>query len=195
MTERTAELDWEAIATKLRPYIRSRVRTPADADDVLQEALIRVHRGLDGLEDEGRLGGWLHRIAANAVADHGRRLQRRGGPLAEAPESTDDWGAASASESQDDDALTQEIMTQSVAHFVVELPSPYREAITLVELEGLSHRRAAERVGISVSGMKSRVQRGRRMLRALLEQCCEIALDRRNRVTECRSRMDDCACE
>lgn len=59
----------------------------------------------------------------------------------------------------------------------------YREAITRVELEGLTTREAAEMVGISVRGMKSRVQRGRVQLRRMFDQCCEIVLDARNKVT------------
>lgn len=62
------------------------------------------------------------------------------------------------------------------------LPPAYREAIRLTELEGLNQAEAARRSGVSVSGMKSRVQRGRRQLRAVLEDCCRIELDRRGGV-------------
>ena len=73
--------------------------------------------------------------------------------------------------------------------FVAQLPSPYREAITLVELEGKTAKEAAEMVGISVSGMKSRVQRGRAQLRELFERCCEIAIDARGKPTEFTPRV------
>ena len=79
--------------------------------------------------------------------------------------------------------------------FVARLASPYREAITLVELQGRPMREAAEASHISISGMKSRVQRGRAQLRALLESCCEIALDARGRVTEVTPRPQaGCRC-
>ncbi len=68
--------------------------------------------------------------------------------------------------------------------FVAQLASPYRAAVTLVELEGLTAREAAEMAGISVSGMKSRVQRGRAQLREMFDRCCEIALDARGKITE-----------
>jgi RNA polymerase sigma-70 factor (ECF subfamily) len=68
------------------------------------------------------------------------------------------------------------------------LPSPYREALILTEMEGLAQKDAATMLGVSVSGMKSRVQRGRQKLRALLEECCEIALDARGRVIGCEPR-------
>jgi RNA polymerase sigma-70 factor (ECF subfamily) len=71
---------------------------------------------------------------------------------------------------------------------VSRLPSPYREAITLTELRGLTQKDAAEKVGVSVSGMKSRVQRGRERIRDLFDQCCKISVDRRGKVVECAPR-------
>lgn len=68
---------------------------------------------------------------------------------------------------------------------VVLLPSPYREALTLTELEGLTQKEAAEMIGISLSGMKSRVQRGRERLRTLFDECCEIGVDARGRAIAC----------
>ena len=76
--------------------------------------------------------------------------------------------------------------------FVAQLPSPYREAVTLVELEGLTAREAADMVGISVSGTKSRVQRGRDQLRRMFDECCEIALDARGKVTDFTPRGQRC---
>ncbi len=75
-----------------------------------------------------------------------------------------------------------------VAPFVAMIPSPYREALTLVELEGLAHKEAADMLGTSLSCMKSRVQRGRARLRKALEDCCYIALDARGRVVSCEPR-------
>lgn len=179
------DTSWDALEAQMRPYIRRRVATDADTDDVMQEVLLRVHRGLGALEDVERFAGWIHRVAANAIADHLRARQRH--PIAEDP-------VERAAPEPDVDDPTRDALKQSLSIFVAALPSPYREAITLVELEGLSHREAAELVGISVSGMKSRVQRGRQKLRESLEACCEFALDARNSVLECRPKGGDCAC-
>lgn len=75
--------------------------------------------------------------------------------------------------------------TARLRPFVARLPSPYREAVTLTELEGLPQKAAADMAGVSVSGMKSRVQRGRERLREMLLACCEIALDPRGHVIGC----------
>src|SRR5690606_24480720 len=93
-------------------------------------------------------------------------------------------------ESDDDDRAVEQALASVVALFLAALPSPYREALTLTELEGMTQKQAAEMLGISLSGMKSRVQRGRVLLRRSFEDCCTIALDVRGRIVGCEPRPD-----
>ena len=99
----------------------------------------------------------------------------------------------------DEDGAAERELAAYVAMFVAMLPSPYREALTLTELQGLTQKEAATMLGISLSGIKSRVQRGRLQLRAALEDCCRIALDARGRVLSCEPRPDgrlpNCRCK
>ena len=182
---------WPELAQRLRPFVARRVASRADADDILQEVLLRMHRGLPSLADEERLSAWMFRIARAAIADHLRARARHPlpprGEIAE-PAVEDEPAGETASEAQ--------TVAQSLSLFVALLPSPYREAITLVELEGRTHREAADMLGISLTAMKSRVQRGRAKLRAMLELCCEIALDARGGIIACEPRKGgpDCAC-
>ena len=67
-----------------------------------------------------------------------------------------------------------------------------QEALQLVEFEGVTQVEAAERLGLSVSGMKSRVQRARLHLRTALDECCRIALDRRGGVISYEAHTDQC---
>jgi len=168
---------WMEAETRLRPFLARRVPV-ADVDDVLQDVFLRMQRGLASLRDEQRLDAWLYQVARSAIAESGRSRARH--PLA--GESAQDGLVELAPEPEQDDAAIR-ALSSCVAVFVARLPSPYREAVTLIELEGLTAREAAELAGISVSGMKSRVQRGRRRLRAIFEECCEIALDARGKIT------------
>lgn len=178
---------WDELATRLRPFIRRRVASEPDTDDVLQDVLLRMHRGLPGLADEDRLGAWMYRIARTTIVDHVRARQRH--PLvAAASDEREPVTEASEPFAEDDRAVAREV-AQYLAFFVAALPSPYREAITLTELEGRTQREAAEMLGISLSGMKSRVQRGRAKLRAMLEACCEVAVDVRGKVVACEPRV------
>jgi RNA polymerase sigma-70 factor (ECF subfamily) len=69
---------------------------------------------------------------------------------------------------------------------VERLPQPYREAVELAEFEGLTQRALADRLGISLSGAKSRVQRAREQLRTMLLDCCRIETDARGGVVDCQ---------
>lgn len=178
-------LEWQDVSTRLRPFVRRRVGSDVDADDVMQNVLLRAHRGIDALDNEERIDAWLHRIARNAIADHYRDRQRHPVARADAPE-----GSHAPFDAQGDDAAEE--LASCVALFATLLPSPYREAITLTELEGRTQKEAAQMLGISLSGMKSRVQRGRKKLRGLLEQCCTIEVDVRGRVVGYEPRAMRC---
>lgn len=173
---------WRELEAELRPFVARRV-PPSDVDDVVQEVFLRIQRGLPSLRDEQRFGPWVYQVARSAIIDHARSAARHPRTASEPPEQPhhpDDG---------DDAAVAREV-AKYAALFVSMLPSPYREALTLTELEGLTQREAAEMLGISLSGMKSRVQRGRAKLRAALEDCCHIALDARRRVIGCEPRED-----
>lgn len=176
MIEADARGDWNEVAARLRPFIARRLSSPSDVDDVLQDVLLRMHRGIATLGEDERFGAWAYRIARNAVIDHQRRQSVRIAP----PPGIDPEMASPVD-------ITEELAPY-LAFFVARLPSPYREAITLVELEGMSQVAAAGMLGISISGMKSRVQRGRAKLREQLEACCELAVDARSRLVACRPR-------
>jgi RNA polymerase sigma-70 factor (ECF subfamily) len=183
---------YQELEARLRPFVARRV-PPADVEDVVQDVFLRMQRGIAALRDEERFGPWVYRVARSAIADQRRARARH--PLAEgeAPE-----GAIEPPDSEEEGAAEQ-ALARNVAPFIAMLPSPYREALTLTELEGMTQKEAAEMASVSLSGMKSRVQRGRERLRALFEDCCAIALDARGRVVTCEPRLDgkapkDCRC-
>jgi RNA polymerase sigma-70 factor, ECF subfamily len=184
MIDAAARDAWRGLDAKLRPFIARRVRAAADVDDVVQDVFLRMQRGLPGLRDEERFGPWVYQVARTAIADHHRAVARHGVADGEPPEEL------VLSNDEEDDGVVARMLAMYVAPFVAMLPSPYREALTLTELEGLSQKEAADMLGISLSGMKSRVQRGRQKLRTALEDCCNIALDARGRVVSCVPRPD-----
>jgi len=175
---------WKELERHLRPYLARRVASPADIDDLLQDIFVRLYQGLSTLQDGERFGGWVYRVANNAIVDKAR--QRARSPYTDA---RDDVEIGAAPDNVDDGL--QSDLGECVALFVGRLPSPYREAVTLTELEGLTQRDAAEMLGVSLSGLKSRVQRGREKIRHMFEECCEISVDCRGRVIECEPRELD----
>ena len=172
MLDAVARDSWQILGQRLGAYIGRRL--PAqDVDDVLQDVLLRIHKNLKYLNDDSRFGPWVYSVARNAVVDRLRRRDRTEVPTTELD------NLAAESEADDERELLG-----CVTPFVARLPQAYRHAITLVELQGLSQEDAARIEGISLSGMKSRVQRARRMLRTMFEECCALTIDARGRVIE-----------
>ncbi len=118
------------------------------------------------------------RIARNAVTDHYRRRRP--------PDALPDDLSEDAKESGSPELA--EWLTCAVA----TLPDGYRRAIELTELEELPHKEAAQRLGISLTAVKSRVRRGRESLKGLLLRCCHVELDVVGRVVDYRVRSRCC---
>jgi RNA polymerase sigma-70 factor (ECF subfamily) len=181
---------WQELEGQLRPFVARRLSDAADAadvDDVLQDIYLRIQSGVGELRDSEKFGPWVYRVARNALADHGRSRARHPLPMTEP--SDDDVTAPATDGLDDSDEGAEQGLAKNLAVFVAALASPYREAVTLTELQGMSQKDAAEMLGISVSGMKSRVQRGRRQMREMLQACCEIALDARGHVLSYERRV------
>ncbi|MCA9715975.1 MAG: sigma-70 family RNA polymerase sigma factor, partial [Myxococcales bacterium] len=144
-------------------------------------------------------------IARNVVADHYRRGSGRAAARTVGDEAVDPvaqargelaLGKQPALDPESHEAREQHArLAQWLGAVVRELPPRYREAIELVDFEGLSQREAAERLGLSHSGLKSRVQRGRALLRRALERCCDVELDRRGRVYDFKARSSCSGCD
>lgn len=178
MIEPEVRRAFHELEARLRPFVARRVGAPADVDDVMQDVFVKMQRSIADVRDDEKIAPWLFAVARNVIADHHRRRARS--PIAD-PDlhdlPADEPGEAEV------EALESEL-AGCVAGFVSALPDPYREAITLTELEGVSQKDAAARLGVSYSGMKSRVQRGRAQLREMFDACCAIELDARSRVME-----------
>lgn len=164
----------EQLIERLRPFVARRLSSPADVDDVLQDVLLSMHSHLGELRDDDRFGPWIYRIVRNSIIDRHRAAARETQESVEPAAEADDGG---------DDAVASGLV-HCIAPFVARLPSPYREAVTLVDLEGVTFKDAATMTGLSLPGMKSRVQRGRAQLRELFEECCRLEFDARRRVVD-----------
>lgn len=171
---------WRDVHERLTAFVARRVDDPADVADIVQTVLLRLHQHAAAIEDEARLLPWLFRVTRNAIADHYRAPSRR--------REVRGLDADAAVGDQDAGALSE--LSGCVRPMVEQLPPTYREALRLVEFEGLAQVEVAERLGLSVSGMKSRVQRGRAMLRDVLLACCEVSLSATGGVIEFERRRD-----
>jgi RNA polymerase sigma-70 factor (ECF subfamily) len=186
---------WSAFAERLRTFIARRVESDADADDILQEVFLRIHRHADTVERQERLVSWLFQVTRNAIADYYRAPVRRRELPSGAPHDLERTEERSWDSGEDGDSESREARRELAAclrPMIDQLPPRYRAAVTLVDLKGLPQKEAAARSGVSLSGMKSRVQRGRQALEHLLHDCCRIELDAGGRVIEYQPWGDGC---
>lgn len=173
----TGQPAWDELHRTIRAYVGRRVRNPADAEDVVQRVFLRLHRGLDTLRDDERLLAWIYAAARNAVTDHYRAAARvREAAIGDA--SAFDDVASDAP----DEATALATLASCVPPLLAHLPAADQEALRLTEVDGLTQADAAARLGLSISGMKSRVQRARKRLKGVVEACCRVELDRRGGV-------------
>jgi RNA polymerase sigma-70 factor (ECF subfamily) len=185
--ELSVEGVYTAFHTELRRFVLGKVSDPAVADDILQDVYLRIHTHIDSLRDPSRLQSWVYQIARNALTDYYR--SRR--PTAELPETLPEPGGP-VDRCEND--VECELM-ESLGVMVSDLPPKYREALALTLYEGLTQQEVAERLGISLSGAKSRVQRARAMIRDSLLRCCHFAFDRYGAVLDYQDRCCCCAAE
>jgi RNA polymerase sigma-70 factor (ECF subfamily) len=189
------ELPWQELQVHLRAFIARRVRHHADVDDLVQRVLLQIVTGLGALRDAERLHAWVYRVARNTIVDYYRSpLLRREVPSGDAGDLTTAAEMSGTAFDEDERNALRELAT-CLAPMIRQLPPPYQDTITMTDLEGLTQADAARRAGISVSGMKSRVQRARQQLRAIVDACCRMELDRRGSILSCAPRRPKaCSC-
>lgn len=170
----TADRDPQLIASwadtlhRLRAFVASRVDDPEIAADITQDVIVRsIASGALARVDNP--AAWLYRSARNAVIDH-YRTRRAHAPVDELAA----WPDPDVDDRPND--ATREL-SRCLQPMLDQLTPAAREALVRVDVNGQTQQRAARESGLSLTGMKSRVQRARRQLKNLLEQCCTVERD------------------
>jgi RNA polymerase sigma-70 factor, ECF subfamily len=157
-----------AVRARLHAFLARRVESPEVADDLTQDVLVRLLLHKDEAVENAT--AWLYRVARNVLIDHyrARGSHRRFHQGDQATPTLAEEPFA------DDPQAAQREVAGCLRSLVDQLADPYRSAVTAVDLDGHTQTEVAQALGLSVSGMKSRVQRGRRQLRQVLTECCRV---------------------
>lgn len=172
-----SEALWREFHKRLRAFVSRRVPQHADVEDILQEVFIRMHKGVDSIQKRERLSAWIFQITRNVIVDHYRARNRQSDAVG------DDFNPPAEADSSGERSEVTELST-CIAPMIAALPQIYREAIELTDIKSLTQIEAARKVGVSVSGMKSRVQRARGKLKDMLLECCRVEVDRRGGIVD-----------
>lgn len=189
---------FRTFAGGVRQYLRRRLPTETDAEDVLQDVFLRITENVDQLQHADKAQAWVYAIARRAVADFYRRRERR----SDVHTLPDDEPAA---EEEPPDRLVPHAGTHDVHEEVLswlrpmidELPEKYARPLRWADVEGLKQQEVADRLGLSLSGAKSRIQRARRQLGEVLAACCTVEFGPDGRATSFQRRQEaaEACCE
>lgn len=177
---------WQEYSDRLRQFLQSRVNNREDADDLLQEILIKTYQHLNTIEKPEKLLSWLFGIARNTLIDYYRKshtenvrqdMLKRAVFINEEPEQYEQ---------------VRRELSDCIRPFLDRLPDIYREALLAVDLQGKSQKLLARELGLSHSAVKSRVQRGRSMLKEKFHECCHYELDVRGNLVDYGVKSNSC---
>ena len=172
---------WREYNHKLHGFIQSRVSDTSIADDILQDVFARIHSRIDSLKDSRKIQSWIYQITRNAIIDFYRARKI----TTELPESL------SNIEMDSNDKIQQEIASWLLP-MIKSLPEIYKQALMLSEIEGLPQKEVAKKLGLSLPGAKARIQRGRKLLKNVLLDCCSMKFDRKGNVIDYESNQSTC---
>jgi len=155
---------WNDMNDRLTNFVNGKVKNPDLTKDIVQDVFLKAFTKFDTLKNKEKLVSWIYQITRNEIISHFRKLKF--------DTSTDTIEAQDYS----DDSLTSEL-THCISPFLDSLPEKYKQAIIMADIENIPQKEIAERLSISYSGAKSRVQRGRELLKSSYDQCCVISTD------------------
>lgn len=173
---------WREFSLPLKRYISKRITNDQDVDDVLQDIFIKIHKNVDRLRDDTKIHAWVYRITRNAIVDYYRTRDTM-----KMVELTNDL----ASENDEDISFNGEIAA-CLKTMINSLPEKYKEAVILTEFHNLSQKELSGKMGLSLSGAKSRIQRGRQKLKEMLLDCCQLEFDRMGNVIDYKHKNSEC---
>lgn len=174
---------WTELSKPLKGFIRKRVKNDQDVDDILQNVFIKIHNSISDLKEADKIHAWVYSITRHTLADFYRTRKSE----------SDITGFPEDSICDNEDKLTaNDQISQCIIPMIKHLPEKYKQAILLTEFEDLTQKELSERMGLSVSGAKSRVQRARAKLKEMLLGCCHLEFDLRGNVIDYEHKSRDC---
>ncbi len=168
---------------QLKSFIRKRIADEEDSKDLLQQVLLKLYRHCEKLPEVKNMQAWLYQITRNTVNDYFKEAARRRGAVGEAVE---------AAVELPEENIHKE-MAEYIRPMISMLPLKYARPLIMSDLDGIPQQEVADRLGLSLSGAKSRIQRAREKLRQIIIDCSLLELDRNGRLLSLEIK-DSCGC-
>ncbi|WP_028865943.1 RNA polymerase sigma factor SigZ [Psychromonas aquimarina] len=175
------ETIWPEYQAGLKAFLYKNVSNPDDVEDLLQEILIKTYQNLNTVKENTKVKSWLFQIAGNTLIDF-YRSRAKGADITQEIL----WYA------QPDKNVFQQL-SLCILPFINALPEEEAKLLTAVEIDGLSQKAYAEKIGVKYSTLKSRVQKSRQMLYGLFSDCCELSIDHKGNLMDFQAKRKNCS--
>jgi RNA polymerase sigma-70 factor (ECF subfamily) len=170
---------WNTYSLELKGYIMRHVSDKYEAEDILQEVGIRIQQNTNKIKDIANVKAWLYRITYNLIVDYYRKTKKLS--------LLDDFNEISIPDTPAQENYNKET-AECLLKLVEYLPATYKEAIIESDYNGKKQNMLAQKWGLSNSGSKTRIQRARKKLKAVLNSCCEVKPDHAGNIIEFHSK-------
>jgi RNA polymerase sigma-70 factor, ECF subfamily len=185
MKESELNLYWNRFRIELFNYINSRINHEFDAEEILQDVFIKMYNNFDQLSDHSKLKAWLYKITKHAIIDYYRRRKESMIPLENVEHLL--------IKEEENNNMNDEIIA-CLMMFLDQLPDQYQQPVKMHDLKEKKHREISKELNMSLSGSKTRVQRGREKLKEILSDCCDIEFDAYGNVIDYTLLKKDTTC-
>ena len=172
---------WQEYQTALKKFLHSKINNPSDIDDLMQEIFIKTYQNIHTVKDISKVKSWLFQLANNTIIDFYRTKGKT--------VSNDEFQF----ELNEDETVKQDLM-RCLSPFIQALPQDKSELITAVDLNNEEQKQLAEKMNISYSTLKSRVQASRKELRSLFDDCCHFEFDCNGRAIDYQTKTAKTRC-
>ncbi|MDX1904488.1 MAG: sigma-70 family RNA polymerase sigma factor [Thermonemataceae bacterium] len=159
---------WTNFNKELKGFIYNKTRNSADTDDILQEVFVKIIRNIDKVNQSENLRQYLYGMVRNTLNDYFKNQKI----FSDKTELQEQFSET------EDNSLNETIAECCIKPFINKLPDNYKQALLITEFQHISQKELAEKLNISYSGAKSRVQRGKEKLKELILNCCAYQNDK-----------------
>jgi RNA polymerase sigma-70 factor, ECF subfamily len=173
---------WHTFHEKLLFFIRNKISDKSYAEDILHDVFLKIHTNIDKLHNLKKIESWIFQITRNTIIDYYRNQKNH--------EELPVW--LDSPEPDETIRLKQEL-SSCLLSLIDQLPLKYGSAVLASDIEGKPQKDLAHSEHISLSGAKSRIQRGRTLLKNLLHDCCKIELNKHNQILDCSAEGNGCS--
>lgn len=172
------EESWNEYRDKLLVFIRIRVGSHEDAEDILANIFLKLAKQSEQARIPNKLPNWLYRTTANAIIDYYRVKKPHDTLPDDLKEERPDLPAIST-------------LSDCIVPIIGELPDNYKLPILRSEIEGKTHRQVADELNLSLSAVKSRILRGRKKLKELMAKRCSFYFDESGQLLDYKEKSSD----